>query len=295
MNIPQLRAFVSVVEHGSFSGAARVTGVSQPAVTMQVQGLEADLGAALLERRYRRVELTEAGRLLLPHARKVLDEIEAAREAIVDLAGTVSGHLVIAASTTPGQYVLPKLLGAFLRDHPDVSVELRVMDTAAVVRAVEEGEAQLGMVGARMPGERVAYEERGSDDLVLICPPGDELATTEGVKLSALAEEPFVVREQGSGTRIASEDALRRAGLDPGELRVVAELGTGEAIVSAVEGGLGLAVVSSWVASKAIELGSVALVSEGHFPVVRPLWTVVPRTTPTRAAEAFLDHLRDTL
>ncbi|HSK46752.1 MAG TPA: LysR family transcriptional regulator, partial [Coriobacteriia bacterium] len=101
MNVSQLRAFVTVVERGSFSEAAREMGISQPAVTMQVQALESDLGSTLLDRRYRRVDLTEAGHALLPHARKVLEQLEVARHDIERLSGTISGRLTVAASTTP--------------------------------------------------------------------------------------------------------------------------------------------------------------------------------------------------
>ena len=149
MNINQLRAFIAVVDHGSFSEAARAMGLSQPAVTMQIQGLESDLGATLLERRYRKVELTEAGRALLPFARRVMAELDEARTEIERLSDTVGGHLELAVSTTPGQYILPRLLGSFLRAYPEVSVSLRVYDSADVVARVESGEAHLGMTGAR--------------------------------------------------------------------------------------------------------------------------------------------------
>lgn len=295
MNIAQLRTFVTVVEHASFSEAARAMGLSQPAVTMQVQALESDLGATLLDRRYRKVEITEAGRALLPYARKVLAELEQARTALEQLSETVSGRLLFAASTTPGQYVLPRLLGGFLKEYPEVGVSLRVFDTADVVEKVESGEAQLGMTGAEVHGARVEYERLGSDDLVMICPPDHPLLQKETLRFADLVEEPFIVRETGSGTRMVFEDAMRHGGVDPSELRVVMELGTNEAIVSAVEGGMGLGVVSSWVAEKALELGTVGRVPLGSFPLSRPLYLVVPRTTLTRAADALVEYLRETL
>lgn len=295
MNIQQLRTFVTVVDHTSFSEAARVLGVSQPAVTMQVQALETDLGATLLDRRYRKVELTEAGRTLLPHARKVLADLEVARQELESLSGTVSGRLVIAASTTPGQYVLPRTLGAFLERFPEVGASIRVFDTAAVVARVESGEAHLGMTGAEVPGARVLYEALGNDDLEMICPPGHHLSSAEDVPMASLVEEPFIVREQGSGTRMVVEETMRRSGVDPAELRVVMELGTNEAILSAVEGGMGIGVVSGWVAEKAIRLGTVARVPVLGFPLRRPLFLVLPRTTLTRAADALADHLRGAL
>jgi DNA-binding transcriptional LysR family regulator len=294
MNINQVRAFVAVVDHGSFSGAARATGLSQPAVTMQIQGLESDLGATLLERRYRRVEMTEAGRALLPFARRVMAELDEARTEIERLSDTVGGHLELAASTTPGQYILPRLLGSFLRVYPDVTVSLRVYDSADVVGRVEAGEAHLGMTGARISGAKVEYEEMGTDQLLMICSPDGALAGRPHVLLE-VAEHPFIVRESGSGTRMVFEQALRDGGIDPSDLNVVMELGTSEAIVNAVEGGMGVGVVSHWMADKALALGTVAQVTAPGFPVTRAFYAVSPRGARSRAAAALADHLRSGL
>jgi len=291
MNLTQLRTFVAVVENGSFSEAARALGVSQPAVTMQVQSLESDVGATLLDRRYRRVDLTEAGRSLMPHALRVLEQLEQARDEISALSGTVSGRLTIAASTTPGVYVIPRLLGAFLAENPEVGVTIAVHDTAAVVEAVESGRAQLGVTGATVRGARVSFDELGTDELVLIAPPASPLFDRTGLALSSLADETWVMRESGSGTRQVAEKVLSGQGLDPQELRVAVELGTGEAIVSAVEGGLGISVVSRFVATKALTLGTVRELTVSGLPVTRPFYAVTPKGTATRAAAAFHEYL----
>jgi DNA-binding transcriptional LysR family regulator len=295
MNISQIRAFVAVVDCGSFSEAARVMGLSQPAVTMQIQGLESDLGATVLERRYRKVDLTEAGRALLPYARKVLAELEEARAEIEQLGDTVTGHLSLAVSTTPGQYILPRLLGAYLREYPEVTVSLRIYDTADVVERVESGDAHLGMTGARIAGAKVEYEQMGVDRLLMVCHPDSPLAGRQRLALTDVAGEAFIEREPGSGTRMVFEDVLRSGGVDPSELNVVMELGTSEAIVNAVEGGMGIGVVSHWMADKALALGTVAQIDLVDFPVERPLYTVRPRGTMSRAAAALDDHLRRAL
>lgn len=295
MNVSQIKAFIAVVDHLSFSEAARSLGVSQPAVTMQIQSLEADVGVTLFDRGYRKVELTEGGAALLPHARHILAEIDRARDSIEKLSDAVSGRLTIAASTTPGQYVLPRLLGGFLKEYPAVGVTLRVYDTTDVITEVESGQADLGMTGAEVRGAKVHYEQLGADDLLLVCPPDHALARRKNVTFAELTDQPFIVREAGSGTRMVAEDIIRRGGLDPAELDVVMELGTNEAVLSAVEGGMGLGIVSAWVAQKAIDLGTVALVPESTFPVSRPLYLVLPRRTPPRASEALANYLRGAL
>jgi DNA-binding transcriptional LysR family regulator len=292
VNITQLRTFLAVIDHGSFSDAAKVLGISQPAVTMQLQTLEADLGVTLLDRRYRRIDLTESGRLLEPHARRTLAEVDSARDELAQLSGDVGGQLEIAASTTPGVYVIPRLLGAFLSANPAVSVTVTVHDTADVIAAVEEGRAQIGVVGAVVKGAKVAFKEFAEDELIAICPPSSPFAAKRGVKLSALADADWVAREPGSGTGVMVERELAAAGVDPTRLRVVAQLGTGEAIVSAIEGGLGIAMVSLLVAEKALAQGTVARIDLAGARLRRPLYVVLPKGTPTRAATAFNAHLQ---
>jgi len=294
VNLSQLRTFITVVDHHSFSEAARLLGISQPAVTMQIQALESDIGAMLLDRGYRKIGLTEAGAALVPYARRILSELDEARHAIEMLSDTVTGRVTVAASTTPGQYLLPRVLGAFLKEFPEVGVTLRVYDSADVVERVEAEEADLGMTGAEVPGARVYYERLGVDELVLICPPGHPLAEQEAVTFSEVAEQPFIVREAGSGTRMVAEELVRRAGVDPGDLDVVMELGTNEAIVSASRvawdrdreppgGGQGArtrhgrACARRWIPS-------------GAAPFL-----VLPRRLLTRAADALADHLRATM
>jgi len=291
MNVSQLRTFVAVVEQGSFSDAAKNLGISQPAVTMQVQALEADAGATLLDRKYRRIDLTEAGAALLPHARRVLEQLDLAKAEIGALSGLVSGRLAIAASTTPGVYMIPRLLGSFLKEFPEVGIAITVHDTTEVVAAVESGSAQIGVTGATVRGARVSFEEVGTDELVVICPSSHRFAGRKGLRLVELAEETWIFREAGSGTRQVAEKVLSQHGLDPQELRVVVELGTGEAIVSAVEGGLGIAIVSRNVAAKALQIGTVDEIQAEGLPASRPIYVVLPKATPTRAAAAFRDHL----
>ncbi len=291
MNVQQIKTFIAVVDHGSFSEAARALGVSQPAVTMQVQSLESSLGATLLDRRYRRIDLTEAGSTFLPHARRILQQLEEAREEIEALSDVVTGRLSIAASTTPGVYVIPRLLGAFVEQNPEVGLTVTVHDTAEVIEAVETGHADLGVTGATVRGARVRFEEAGTDELVLICSPQSPLASRTGVALADLADERWVLRESGSGTRLVAERLLADHGLDPYELRVTVELGTGEAVVSAVEGGLGISILSRYVAAKALELGTVRQVDAVGLPAVRPFFVVLPKRSPTRASAAFREHL----
>jgi DNA-binding transcriptional LysR family regulator len=262
---------------------------------MQIKSLEADVGATLLDRRYHRVELTEAGEALLPHARDVLADIAAARDDIEGLSNTLTGHLVIASSTTPGDYVIPKHLAEFLRQNPQVQVEITVQDSAEAVTAVETGRADLGITGAADPSAKVVFTELGCDEIVVICSPSHPFASQSAVPFSELAEADWVSREAGSGTGQVVRRSLAERGVDPDELRVIVELGTGDAIVSAVEGGLGIAMVSRFAAEKALALGTVVRVAVEGEPILRPFFTALPTSTPSRAALAFAEHLAGAL
>ncbi len=293
MNIAQLKAFLAVVDEGSFSAAARVLGISQPAVTMQIRALEEDLNAVLLDRRYRKIDLTEAGKELLVRARRIFVELEGVRSSISALSGTVSGHLSIAASTTPGDYVIPALLGTFLAKYPDVEIALTVGDSAEVAASVENGEADFGMTGAKSDA-RVEFTQTGEDELIVIAYPGSPLSKSQPVDIGALIDRPWIMREQGSGTRSVTEAVFREHGLNPESLAVVVELGSGEAVIGAVEGGLGVAMLSRYVAEKSLRLGTVVKV-ELTEKIRRPFYSVLPKGTPTRAALAFNDHLHESL
>jgi DNA-binding transcriptional LysR family regulator len=253
--------------------------------------LESDIGVTLLDRRYRGVDLTEAGAALVAHAHKLLEGVEEARHDIAALSGTVTGHLAIAASTTPGDYIVPRLLGGFLADYPEVRVSVAVMDSEQVIRAVENGEADMGLAGAADSNARAGFEEVALDEIIAIGPADSPLATKRRITLPQLAEADWVTREPGSGTGKVVCATLEANGVDCHELRVLARLGTGEAIVCAVEGGLGIAMVSRSVAEKAVALGTVAELRVDGMPIRRPLFAVLPKGTPTSAATAFVEHM----
>lgn len=292
LNIQHLKTFVAVVDSGSFSQAARRLGLSQPAVSMQVQALESDIGEALLDRKHRQVDLTEAGRILLPHARQMLAEAARVRAEIEGLSGEVTGSLRLALSTTPGDYIIPRLLGGFVRQYPHVSLNLMVDSTTEVVDEVEEGRADLGMVGAKVRGAKVHQEELGHDELIAISHPDNPLAARQHVTVAELAAEPWVARRDDSGTQSVLKDILADYGITLEALNAVVQLGTGEAVVNAVEGGLGVSVVSRYVADRALAAGLVAQVDVEGFPFRRPFYLITPKRSHSRATLAFADYLR---
>lgn len=265
MELRQLEAFSYVVETGSFSRAAELLGVSQPTVSAHVAALERELGLTLIARTTREAGPTEAGRLLFEYAGRMLALRRQADEALRRFATDLSGTVVVAASTIPGRYFLPRLLSAFQKRYPDVKVDLRITDSAGAARQVTEREAELGFCGTR-PGGKCVAREFANDFLVLVAPnlPRYRAYWKQGVSLRRVAQEPFVVREEGSGTRRETELFLRAMGVDPSQIKIAAQASSNEEVERLVEEGLGVAILSKSAAEEregllAVELPGVRI------------------------------------
>jgi len=195
MQFSYLRTFVTVVERGGFSAAARALGISQPAVSQQVQRLEEELGVELLWRSRRGVvEITPFGETLLNFARATLGAYDALREELDRQRGVVAGELRLAASTTPGEYVVPQLLAGFRTQHADVEAAVTVGDTADVVRQVLSGECDLGFIGAPVEQPGLALERLAADKVVLAVYPGHPFAERERVTWEEVLTQPLIIR-----------------------------------------------------------------------------------------------------
>lgn len=296
MDLRHLVTFCAVVDRGSFSGAAEELGISQPAVSAQIRSLEERLGERLLDRNGRRVTLTEAGRVLEAHARRMIAlEADLERE-IAEVGDRIAGRLVVGSSTGPGEVLLPRLLGAFRAEHPQVAVSLVVADTKTICDRVLDGELELGIVGADRPQRGLEFAPFLRDELVVIVPKGHALAGRRSVALDELAAQPLLMQQTGSGVRAVLEAALRAAGFRPQDLHVEMELGLQQSVKAAVLDGLGITVISRLAVTAEVDDGLLtALPIEGHelvrdFSVVR-----ASGRTPTRLTTAFVEFCRQRL
>lgn len=245
MNTEHLRTLVNVVEQGSLSAAARIQRVSQPAVTKQIQRLEADLGLQLLIRGpRRRVEPTPAGELTLVFARQALASLEELERSLAELREIGDGLLVLAASTTPGEYVLPALLAEFKARHPRIEVQTSVSDTADVVARLLADAADVGIIGSAVQKPGLRLEPVFSDEIVLVVPPDHPFAGQERVTMEDLGDQPLILREEGSGTRRSVQAVLASHGLHLPTGNIALILGSTQAVLQGVAQGLGLGFVS---------------------------------------------------
>lgn len=287
MTLRQCEVFLAVARERSFSRAAERIHLSQPTLSEHVAELEKELGAPLFLRRGREVTLTEAGRVFHPRAARVVLAAEEARQAVADVGGLVRGSLIVGASTTPGIYVLPAAIAAFRARHPGIELTLHIANSRTIEERVRANELDLGVVGGHVLGAGERCLAAGLDDeLILIVPPGHPWARRREVPVAGLAEQPLLMREEGSATRYVTERALQQAGV---RARAAMELGHTEAIKQAVMAGLGVAVVSIHAVRGELETGRlVALPVRGlqlrrHFHVIHD-----QERSLTASAGAFL-------
>jgi DNA-binding transcriptional LysR family regulator len=286
----RLRVFREVANQASFRRAAEVLYITQPAVTQQIKALEEELGSRLFDRSGGKVRLTAAGEVLLRHAGEAEATLSRAVEEIGSLEGEVRGALRIAASTTIAQYVLPRLLAEFARQHQGVRLELESANTQRVVEAVASGDAPIGLIEGPAHRQELAVERWLEDELVLVVPTGHGWADEE-IALSTLGSAKLLVREQGSGTREVIEQALKRAGA-PLHRQIAMELGSTEALLACVEAGLGVGFVSRFALERQRALGTLAPVKVKGLRITREFSLVHQRGPKSNSiAGIFAAHL----
>ncbi|RAV04521.1 selenium metabolism-associated LysR family transcriptional regulator [Paenibacillus sp. YN15] len=274
LNFHQLHIFYTVSEKGSFSGAAQALHMTQPAVTMQIQSLEDYFGTKLFLRTTKKIELTEAGRALLPFAKRSIELMRETETAMSRFTHMLEGRLQLGASLTIGEYILPRLLGPFGREFPHISVSLKVMNTTQILDEIMQHQLTFGLVEAPIEHPDVLLDPVLSDELLLVLPAQHELAQQERITLEDALRYPFVLREKGSGTRRVMEEELLRRGRDLSDMKILMELGSTGAVKSAVEANLGLSILSQSSIKHELALGVLAARSIEGIRFVRSFYSI---------------------
>jgi DNA-binding transcriptional LysR family regulator len=296
MDLWQLHIFCRVVECKSFSKAADIVHLSQPTVSSHIKDLEEHFGCQLIDRLAKEAAPTQAGRLLYSHARRLLalrDETEAA---MARQQGKTSGSLAVGGSTIPGTYLLPRVIGRFKAEHPQVVLSLVIEDTQRIITSVREGVVELGVVGAETRERQVLQERLAADEMRLIVPGGHPWASRKNIPLPLLLKEPYLVRERGSGTLASIQASLTRLGHSSEELNIVAEMGSTEAIRQGIKGGIGVSILSTLAVADDLASGALKAVAVEGLNLSRSFFLTRHRQRSlSPLAAAFIDFLRQNL
>lgn len=293
MNLDYIRTYLAIVKTGSFSEAARELSLSQPAVSFQIRRLEQELGISLIDRNQKTLTMTEAGKRLLKFAESVRKEHDNLLYDLERLREGIEGDLIIGASTIPGEYLLPPLLGEFKMLHPAIKAEIIVTDSLRVINCVNDHTYEVGFCGIKPEEKELDYFIVGQDKITLIVPPGHQFAQRGKISFMELQGEPLIIRERTSGTQRSLEALLTERGLSTSGLTHHLVLGTTQAIVSAVESGMGIAFISDLAIRKSTALGLVKQVAIDDLHLSRDFYCVYHKKhATTRLLEEFISFIR---
>ncbi|GAB6038941.1 selenium metabolism-associated LysR family transcriptional regulator [Fundidesulfovibrio butyratiphilus] len=298
MDIRRLEAFTKVYELGSFSKAGQELLLSQPTISAHVISLEQELGVQLFDRLGRSILATQAGEILYRHTQEAFTALEQARSEINLLLERVAGELIIGASTIPATYLLPALIGQFLRKHKEVRLQLRGGDSQEILTAVLSGQIAMGVVGAVNEEPELLFQKFAQDRLQIVASPAfavkvRESASSSGpLPLEHIVKWPWVMREPGSGTRKAFESALTGAGFDIRRLNVCVQAQTPETLLHCVAHGVGLCSISSFAAEQSLRDGDLVSLDVEGLDIVRNFYAVRhAKRHVFPVLRYFLDHL----
>jgi LysR family transcriptional regulator, low CO2-responsive transcriptional regulator len=292
MTLHQLKVFATVAAEGSFSQAAKKLFISQPSVSYQVRELEREVKTELFEQTGRRIHLTQPGETLFGYAQQILTLMDDATRAMHELRGLERGALRVGASSTAGIYILPAILGAFKHRYPQVDIAMDIAAWPVVRNRLLQRQIDLAVVGEPSREPELEIEPFLGNELVVIAPPDHHLVGAVKVPLATLAQEPFLIREPTSGTRLTLERLMDDRKIS---LRVAMELGSNGAIKQAVEAGLGVAVLSQQAIQLEVQAGKLRVLDIEGFPIHRQ-WNIVRLkarrpSIPAAAFEHFLKSL----
>jgi DNA-binding transcriptional LysR family regulator len=285
----QLEVFEAIARLGSFTRAAEELFLTQPTVSMQIKKLTEAVGLPLFEHVGKKIYLTDAGRELHHTSREIFKHFSNFEMAVADMKGLKQGTLRLAVVTT-AKYFAPRLLGPFCQQYPGIQVSLKVSNRERVLERLADNQDDLYILG-QPPQELDAVAEAFLDNpLVLLAPANHPLKDTRNIPLTRIAEEPFLMREPGSGTRIAAERLFAEQGI---ELKVRMELGSNEAIKQAIVGGLGVSVLSKHTLSLDAPMRQLTILDVQGFPIERQWYAAYPAGKQLSiVARTFLDYLK---
>ena len=283
-----------MAEVKSFSKAAGDLCITQPTVSGHILALEQSLSLRLFDRKAKETRLTKAGEVFLGYATKILTARQDLVNALSELSQGIRGELSLGASTIPGEYLLPKLMSGFKGEHPNITFSLKIADTKEIVECVLQGNVELGMTGAKLNHHSLQYERYEEDEIIVIGPSDHPLAKKRRVNFDDLSREPWIIREEGSGTQMVVEQSLRKKGRSLNQLNVVMEMGSTSSMKEGVKARVGLAFISKRAVEEELNQGFLSRIdTDGVEPILRQFYVLSHRgRTPSPMGKEFLRFLK---
>lgn len=293
MDLWQLNIFTKVVELKSFSKAGTAIHLSQPTVSSHIKDLEEHFECRLIDRLGKEALPTKAGELLYGYAKKLLSLRDETESVLAQFKGKTRGHLVVGGSTIPGGYILPQVIGQFLAQFPEVTLALEISDTSKIIEAILGGQIEVALVGAPYNDKNLVQEPLVEDVMSLIVPASHPWAERKSITPDMLSQEPFIAREQGSGTLKSLVQNLTKSGFDPAGLRVVATMGNTAAVRQGIKSGIGVSILSPRAVEDDLENGSLKALSIDGITMTRHFYLSMHKSkTPSPLCASFVEFLR---
>lgn len=294
MDDHKLKVFCTVAETKSFSKASEIIHLTQPAVSLQIQALEEIYETKLFDRSSNTVTLTHQGEILYKYAKEILALYAASDKDIGELTGLVKGSISVGASTTIGNHLLPSVLADFRGTHLKIKIHLFIGNTRRIIELLNSGNIDIGLVEGDVTRQKLVIEKLIQDELVVIVPASHLWAKKKEVSIYELTKEPFILREEGSGTRQIIEKYLNKHGISTQDMKVSMMIGSTEAIKEAVENGIGISILSRWAARKESKYGSLKLISIKEERLYRDFSLLFQKNSiSSHAVDEFLTYLKN--
>jgi DNA-binding transcriptional LysR family regulator len=296
MDIWQLNIFCKVITLKSFSKAGDAVHISQPTVSSHIKYLEDYYGTKLIDRLSKEAIPTKAGELLFSYAKRIIALKEEAESAMAEFQGSIKGKLVLGGSNIPGVYLLPRMIGAFKQAYPRVNISLVIGDTEEIIQGVMNGELELGIVGAVSDVKNILQEILIEDEMSLVIPAKHPLRDKKRIKLNRLMQEPFIVREKGSGTLKSIQLSLKKCNYQIEQLNIVAEMGSTAAVIQGIKSGVGISILSMIAVAEDIASGVLKSLPIDGIDLKRHFYlTLHSLRSSSPVNKAFIQFMRNTI
>ncbi|MCD6586179.1 MAG: LysR family transcriptional regulator [Desulfobacteraceae bacterium] len=294
MDLWHLKVFQKVIEHKGFSNASKVVNLTQPTISSHIKELENHYECRLVDRLGKQALPTKAGELLYDYTGKLLSLFEETETAMAEFIGNVSGGLTIGGSTIPGNYIIPQEIGHFLKKFNDVNISVIIGDTDQIINDIVDYKLELAIVGAKTDLKRINQKKLIEDEMSLIIRSDHKWAAKDHVSIDMLFTEPFIIREQGSGTLKSIQNSFSKIAKNINSVNVIAQLGSTAAVIQGIKNNVGVSIFSTRAVKEELEAGTLKALAIKGVDLKRSFYlTTHQDRTASPLCRAFIDFLEE--